>query len=117
MPSPASPILSQYFNNPTGQLVIQSIRIGKAEFNNIQVQDRAGALHLQELIQATYDHVERMRRRRRCGTRYPEPLPVATPARLLSAEVEDFLLDKGRQNNRRTTIGAYRKTLDILKLT
>jgi len=117
MPSPASPILSQYVNNPTGQLVIQSIRIGKAEFNNIQVQDRAGALHLQELIQATYDHVERMRRRRRCGTRYPEPLPVATPARLLSVEVEDFLLDKGRQNNRRTTIGAYRKTLDILKLT
>ncbi len=107
--------LHQYLQQPKGQLSIRSIRIGKVEFTDMVVQDRAGALHLQDLVQATYDHHEKLRRLRRSGTRYPEPLPLATPARLLSEEVDDFLKDKERQNLRTTTIEAYRRTLAILQ--
>lgn len=109
------PKLHHYLQHPKGQLAIKSIRIGKVEFHDIFVQDRAGALHLQDLVQATYDHSEKLRRLRRNGTRYPEPLPLATPARLLSEEVDDFLKDKERQNLRTTTIDAYRRTLAILQ--
>lgn len=50
--------LHQYLQQPKGQLSIRSIRIGKVEFSDMVVQDRAGALHLQDLVQATYDHHE-----------------------------------------------------------
>lgn len=109
------PKIQHYLQHPKGQLAIKSIRIGKVEFLDIFVQDRAGALHLQDLVQATYDHSEKLRRLRRNGTRYPEPLPLSTPARLLSEEVDDFLKDKERQNLRTTTIDAYRRTLAILQ--
>lgn len=109
------PQLNHYLQKPTGQLYIRSIRIGNVEFGDMVIQDRAGALHLQDLVQATYDHSEKIRRLRRNGTRYPEPLPLATPARLLSEEVDDFLKDKERQNLRTTTIDAYQRTLAILQ--
>lgn len=73
------PQLNHYLQKPTGQLYIRSIRIGNVEFGDMVIQDRAGALHLQDLVQATYDHSEKIRRLRRNGTRYPEPLPLATP--------------------------------------
>lgn len=109
------PQLDLYLQKPTGQLYIRSIRIGNVEFGDLVIQDRAGALHLQDLVQATYDHSEKIRRLRRNGTRYPEPLPLATPARLFAEEVDDFLKDKERQNLRTTTIDAYRRTLAILQ--
>ncbi|UXA69451.1 site-specific integrase [Xanthomonas prunicola] len=108
------PQLQHYLQHPIGDLFIEEVRSGKSAFKNIRITSQAGAVYFQDLVQATLDDQERKRRLRRSGTRYPEPLPPATPARLLSKEVEDFLNDKDRQDVKRTTIDAYRRTLAIL---
>ncbi|WP_249452464.1 hypothetical protein [Xanthomonas arboricola] len=108
------PQLQHYLQHPIGDLFIEEVRSGKSAFKNIRITSQAGAVYFQDLVQATLDDQERKRRLRRSGTRYPEPLPPATPARLLSKEIEDFLNDKDRQDVKRTTIDAYRRTLAVL---
>ncbi|MBA0250494.1 site-specific integrase [Stenotrophomonas maltophilia] len=107
--------LAHYIEDPFGDLFIEEVSHGKSSFRNIRITSQAGAVYFQNLVQATLDDHERKRRLRRSGTRYPEPLPPATPARLLSKETEDFLNDKKRQNREQTTIDAYRRTLAILQ--
>ncbi|KFA28671.1 site-specific integrase [Xanthomonas vasicola] len=109
------PQLQHYLQQPTGDLFIEEVRSGKSTFRNIRITSRAGAVYFQDLVQATLDDQERKRRLRRSGTRYPEPLPLATPARLLSEEVKDFLNDKDRQGREKSTIDSYRRTLAILQ--
>jgi integrase len=55
------------------------------------------------------------RPRTRAGTRYPEPLPLSTPVRLLSVETRDYLNDMGRKNRHPNTITSTAQTLTLLK--
>lgn len=91
------------------------VRIGRIELQDIQILGREAAINLQELLHTTVVQTDR-RRARKDGTRYPEPLPMGAPARLLSAEVSDYLSDMGRRNLQPHTIKAAARTLQILTM-
>ncbi|ROU05482.1 site-specific integrase [Lysobacter enzymogenes] len=79
---------------------------------NISVYGDEGAIRLQEVLQFV---LQSTKPARQSDTRYPAPLPLATPARLLSVEISDFLKDAQRRNLRSATIKAYARTLGLLQ--
>lgn len=116
MSSGAPDDFDDYLINPTGVLRLKRLRIGRIEFEDIEVQGREAAINLQELLHTACDKTQRFRPRKD-GTRYPEPLPLGAPARLLSAEIADYLGDQARRGLQQSTIGATARSLQILKIT
>jgi integrase len=110
-----STALTGYTQDPFGELRLERVRIGRVEFEGISITGREAAINLHELFQTACDKTRRLRISKN-GTRYPEPLPTGTPARLLSSEIKDYLRDMERRNLRRRTIEATSRTLEILQL-
>ncbi len=108
--------LDDYLSHPTGTLRFKRVRIGRVQFEDIEVRGREAAINLQELFHTACEKTQRYRARKD-GTRYPEPLPMGAPARLLSAEINDYLGDQARRNLQQSTIDATARSLEILKIT
>lgn len=108
--------LDSYLASPTGTLRVKRVRIGRIEFEDIVIQGREAAINLQELFHTACEKTQRFRARKD-GTRYPEPLPLGAPARLLSAEINDYLRDQARRNLQPRTIEATARSLEILRIT
>ncbi|WP_184411862.1 site-specific integrase [Xanthomonas medicagonis] len=115
MTSPTSQYLNSYLSDPTGTLTLTNVRIGRVRIGEMIVAGREAAIHAQEIIN---DACERARRARlgKNATRYPEPLPVAAPARLLSVEIRDYLADRERMGLVRDTIEGTTRTLKLLQM-
>ncbi|MBN8500722.1 MAG: site-specific integrase [Sphingomonadales bacterium] len=107
--------LKEYAEQPVGYLRIESIRVGRVEYRGITLQGSEAVSHLLELIQTTFDKTRRYRVRSD-GMRYPEPLPMGTPARKLSVEIADYLGDMRRRNLKPGTIEKAARTLHILRM-
>lgn len=115
MSNEASKNVSNYLANPKGTLRVKRVKIGRIEFEDILIQGREAAINLQELFHTACERTQRFRVRKD-GTRYPEPLPLGAPARLLSAEIADYLRDQDRRNLEPDTIQKTARSLGILKI-
>lgn len=108
--------LQDYLQHPYGVLQFRGLRIGRVTIDEVSVAGREAAINLQEFLSTVCDKTQRLRSGKH-GTRYPEPLPVAAPARLLSVEIRDHLNDMARRGLQPKTIEVTERTLRILKLT
>lgn len=95
------------------RLRIGRARVGRVEFSDIVIADREGAIYWEEILERACEKTRRYRLRKD-GTRYPEPLPMAAPARLLSEEIADYLRDMARRNLQPKTIDKAARTLALL---
>lgn len=109
-------ILSNFIDTPGGGLVVEGLQIGRVRFGKITISDREGAFNAQDLINAVLSKTARIRSGKH-GTRYSEPLPPGSPARLLSIEIEDFSRHQSRRYLKSGTINDYARTLKLLLLT
>lgn len=102
-------------NNRSAALYIESVRVRDVTMTNISLNDVATIKHFQKML----DRLGRDRPRRRKSsqeTRFPQPLPLASPARLLSVEVRDYLRDCERRQLHANSVKAYDRTLRSLKI-
>lgn len=97
-------------------LQISSIKLGKLELRDVVVNSRQAGIQLYEILQLTIQQIENSRRRRN-STRFPDTLPIASPARRLSEEVADYLADMTRRALQDTTTKAAARSLKILQIT
>ncbi|WP_329913665.1 site-specific integrase [Stenotrophomonas sp. SMYL86] len=111
-----SAALSNYIDSPFGVLHLEGIHIGRFRIDRAVIQGREAALNLQEHILAALDETGRKNTLKR-GTRYPEPLPMGTPARPLAKEIDDHLDDMRRRQLDPKTVLATERTLKLLLLT
>ncbi|QIO88550.1 integrase [Stenotrophomonas rhizophila] len=109
-------ILNNYLDSPGGSLVLDSLQIGRVKFGKMTISDRDGAFNAQDIINAVLNKTARVRSGKH-GTRYSEPLPPGSPARLLSIEIGDFSKHQRRRNLKSATIKDYARTLNLLLLT
>lgn len=93
----------------------QSIRIGRVILSGVTVNSRESMTALGDALRLILDKTQRSRKRYG-ETRYPEPLPAATPGRYLSLEAKDHLDDLERRGLRPCTISAQGRALRMLKL-
>lgn len=115
MDGDAESSLDDYLDTPFGTLRLGHIRIGRVEFRDVVLTGREAAINLQELFETACEKTKRYRTRKD-GTRYPEPLPMATPARKLSVEIADYLRDMARRNLQSDTIDKTARSLEILRM-
>ncbi|MGE8399896.1 MAG: hypothetical protein ACN6NZ_08150, partial [Burkholderiales bacterium] len=116
MTQPPTDLLSNFINSPSGSLVLDGLQIGRVKFGKITISDREGAFNAQDLINTVLNKTARIRSGKH-GTRYSEPLPPGSPARLLSIEIGDFSKHQQRRRLKSTTIKDYTRTLSLLLLT
>ncbi len=116
MSKTANESLQNYITNPFGTLHMKGIRIGRVSIEEINIAGREAAINTQEFFHSVLDKTRRLGTGKN-GTRFPEPLPVATPARLLSVEIKDHLGDMERRCLQRDTIESTARTLKLLKMT
>lgn len=107
--------LETYIDQPFGSLRLGRVRIGRIEFQDVEIAGREAAINLQEMFQTAVERTQR-RRASKDGTRWREPLPMGAPARLLSAETADYLSYMARRNLQPATIRAAGRTLQILTM-
>jgi integrase len=93
----------------------QSIRIGRVILNGVTVNSRESMSALGDALRLILEKTQRSRKRYG-ETRYPEPLPIATPGRYLSVEIKDHLDDLERRGLRPSTISGQERVLRKLKL-
>ena len=86
--------LQSYVDDPTDSLQMTDIRIGRVRIGKLVVTGREAAVHAQDIFNTVCERTRRPRSTKN-GTRYPEPLPVATPGRSLSVEIDDYLRNRG----------------------
>ncbi|MEA0806208.1 site-specific integrase [Xanthomonas campestris pv. campestris] len=111
-----SAALTDYIASPFGTLHLEGIHIGRFRIDRAIIQGREAAINLQECILAALDETGRKNALKK-GTRYPEPLPMGTPARPLAKEIEDHLEDMRRRQLDPKTVVATERTLKLLLLT
>jgi integrase len=116
MSKPANEALRHYIANPFGTLHMKGIRVGRVRIEEISIDGREAAINTQEFFQTVLEKTRRIGSGKN-GTRYPAPLPVATPARLLSVEIKDHLGDMERRCLQPDTIESTARTLKLLKMT
>lgn len=102
--------------NPFGVLRLGRVRIGRIDFGDVVIAGREAAINWQETLERACEKTKRYRVRKD-GTRYPEPLPMGTPARMLSVEIADYLGDMARRNLKANTIEKTARSLELLLLT
>ncbi len=112
----ANEALQDYIANPFGTLLMKGIRIGRVSIEEINIAGREAAINTQEFFHSVLDKTRRISTGKN-GTRYPAPLPVATPARLLSVEIKDHLGDMERRCLQPDTIESTARTLKLLRMT
>lgn len=116
MSKPANEALQDYVASPFGTLHLKGVRIGRMTIDELIVCGREAAINTQEIFGTAFERTRRISTGK-TGTRYPEPLPVATPARLLSVEIKDHLGDMERRCLQPDTIESTARTLKLLKMT
>lgn len=107
--------LARYVAHPKGEMRIERIDVGRVRFQGVIIRGREAAIHLEEMIDRACAQTRRTRMRRD-GTRYPEPLPMGAPARMLTVEISDYLTTMERRCLRPRTIEATARTLNMLRL-
>lgn len=115
MTYPAQQHLNSFLSDPTGTLKLTNVRVGRVRIGEMIVVGREAALHAQGIINDAFERTRRLRPSKD-GTRYPEPLPVAAPARLLSIEIRDYLADRERTGLARDTIESTARSLKLLQM-
>lgn len=100
--------------NPEGWTA-QSIRIGRVILSGVTVNSRESMTALGDALRLILDKTQRSRKRHG-ETRYPAPLPAATPGRYLSLEAKDHLDDLERRGLRPCSISAQDRALRMLRL-
>lgn len=93
----------------------QSIRIGRVILSGVTVNSRESMTALGDALRLIIDKTQRSRKRYG-ETRYPEPLPAATPGRYLSIEAKDHIDDLQRRGLQPCSISAQDRALRMLKL-
>lgn len=115
MTSAALEPLQDYSIIPSGTLYLEGIHIGGVCIDRAVINSRESAIKLQDYCEWVLE-ISKKKRVPRNGTRYPEPLPLGTPARRLSAEIRDHLEDMTRRKLDAKTVDATRRTLKFLLL-
>ncbi len=115
MPNPAHKALENYLAQPGDQLQMRNIRIGSFRIEELIITGREAAIHAQEILIAAHER-NRRSRSSKSSTRWPEPLPVGTPARLLSVEIADYLQDRDNRGLARDTVEATARSLALLRM-
>jgi len=85
---------------------LEGLQIGRVKFGKITTSTREGAFSAQDLINDVLTKTARARSGKH-GTRYSDPLPPGSPARLLSIEIEDFSRYQRRRYLKSSTIKDY----------
>ncbi|PPJ44077.1 MULTISPECIES: site-specific integrase [unclassified Pseudoxanthomonas] len=116
MTNPYAKSLQAYIDKPSGSLVMEDLRIGRIRIGKLIVEGREAAYSAQDLINTACDRTARVRSGKH-GTRYHDPLPVGSPARLLSVEIEDYAKHQKRRHLKVGTVEASTRTLNLLLLT
>lgn len=116
MSRPPKEALQSYADAPYGTLSLKGVRIGRISIEEMLVHGREAAITAQEILNEACSRTQRTRSGKH-ATRYPEPLPVAAPARLLCIEIEDHLRDMERRCLQKETVDATARTLRLLQLT
>ncbi|TSK01612.1 site-specific integrase [Xanthomonas citri pv. glycines] len=111
-----SSTLADYIAAPLGTLHLEGVQIGRFRIERAVIHGREAAINLQECILAALDETGR-KNATKGGTRYPEPLPMGTPARALATEIEDHLEDMRRRKLDPKTVDATHRTLKLLLMT
>jgi len=111
-----SSALNHYIAAPAGTLQLEGLKVGRFRISKAIVHGREAAINLQECILAALDESGR-KKALKGGTRYPEPLPMGTPARPLANEIDDHLDDMRRRKLDPKTVDATQRTLKMLLLT
>lgn len=113
---PAAKLLADYIDSPSGTLILEDLRIGRVRFGKIVIPSREAAFNAQDLINTACNKTARARSGKH-GTRYSDPLPPGSPARLLSIEMEDYTKNQHRRFLKSGTIEDSMRTLRLLLLT
>ncbi|HDS1362009.1 TPA: site-specific integrase [Stenotrophomonas maltophilia] len=111
-----SAALTDYIAAPFGTLHLEGIHIGRFRIERATIQGREAAINLQECILTALDEIGRKSALKN-GTRYPQQLPMGTPARPLAKEIDDHLADMRRRQLDPKTVLATERTLKLLLLT
>ena len=105
--------IEAYAAAPEGVLVLADIRIGRMKVGKMVINGRAAAQSATEVIRGTVESSRRVRTRK-TGTRHPDALPLGSPARSLSVEIDDYLGHLKRRRLKKDTISAVKRTLRVL---
>lgn len=89
------------------------IVIGRVVMEDVSVSSHQGTMHLNNALAAL---IEKTRRRKPAHSRYAEPLPAGTPARLLSEEAADFAHDMERRKLSPLSATQYQRAIRLLML-
>ena len=109
-------MVDDYIELPIGQLSITGFQCGRFKMAKVIVDGREAGITFRESV---LDFFKRPGRNQaiKNGTRYPDYLPVCTPARSLSIEIADYLADMHRRGMQPKTVDATRRTLGFLRFT
>lgn len=107
-------VFFRVFDANKSKMVVSDVRVGLVEIGKMVACDDESSIRIQDIISMLIDR-EESRRRRGIKTRYPEPLPLSAPARMLSIEVKDYLGDMARRDLRAATIQSSKRTLALLQ--
>ncbi|OQP73072.1 integrase [Xanthomonas phaseoli pv. syngonii LMG 9055] len=107
--------LRDYITSPFGLLQIKGIHVGNVRATEINITGREAAIHALELFDRADERSRRVRLSKN-RTHYPEPLPLGSPARLLSVEIADYLGHRDRCCLAKETIDATARTLKLLRI-
>lgn len=109
-------IVDDYIEHPIGALTMADVKIGRFSARLVIADGREAGIIFRESV---LDFFERPSRNQaiKNGTRAVQPLPVGTPARALSTEIDDYIADMGRRAMEPTTVAATTRTLGFLLFT
>lgn len=107
--------LRDYITSPFGLLQIKDVHVGNVRASEINITGREAAIHALELFDRADERSRRVRLSKN-RTLYPEPLPLGSPARLLSVEISDYLGHRDRCCLAKETIDATARTLKLLRI-
>ena len=94
-------------------LTIASIKVNYIHFGGIEIHNPDHVALMRQILKDASD-VSRPYRFRKGGTRYPEPLGMASPARKLSIETYDYLRFRGMKGLSESAQSAAKRTLRLL---
>lgn len=112
---PVEDQIRTFIDEPFGVLNIDRMRVGRVSFEGLVISGQQAAHQLRHMLEIACNRTHRSRLRKD-GTRYHEPLPLATPARNLSVEAADYLTDLQRRKLKQPTVEKIKRTLALLQM-
>lgn len=107
--------LRDYITSPFGLLQIKGAHVGNIRATEINITGREAAIHALELFDRADERSRRVRLSKN-RTLYPEPLPLGSPARLLSVEISDYLGHRDRCGLAKETVEDTARSLKLLRI-